>query len=410
MQKKDLRNIHTEYYDYILPEEKIAKYPLIKRDDSKLLVYKENQITDTNFTNIQEFIDESSLLVFNNTKVINSRLHFYKSSGAKIEIFCLEPENPVNYDLSLNANKKCRWKCLVGNGKKWKDEILILESIINHTEVSISASKIERFNNGFLVEFSWNNENILFSDILRETGETPIPPYLNRKSERLDKTRYQTIYGKNQGSVAAPTAGLHFTEDIFEKLKEKRIEFTDITLHVGAGTFLPVKTDNINDHVMHTEHFSVSLSKLIAIKNNINKLCVVGTTSARCLESIYCIGYQIARGISNDYKTFSVSQWEAYNHDTEISAEESLTSLIKMMIQNNIDKIDCSTGIMIIPGYKFKITRKLITNFHQPKSTLLMLIAAFIGDSWKDIYNHALLNNYRFLSYGDSMLLQIRSS
>jgi S-adenosylmethionine:tRNA ribosyltransferase-isomerase len=400
-----LKNINIEEYNYNLPDNRIAKYPLQGRDSSKLLIYRDEQVSDSVFCDITEYLPKNSLLVFNDSKVINARFEFFKSTGARIEIFCLEPYNPSDYQLSLSAKSKTIWKCLVGNSKKWKNEDLILKIRIDNMEVLFKAIRKENLDDAVLVEFTWNNDAVSLADIFDITGNVPIPPYLNRKAEELDRIRYQTVYGEYKGSVAAPTAGLHFTDDLLNRIKQNSIKCKTVTLHVGAGTFQPVKTDNIADHNMHTEFFSVSKNLVENLLNFYNSISVVGTTSVRSLESIYCIGKQLLNKPNIEEKSFFVSQWEAYKYSKDRDALEVLENLYLWMTERNFDKINCHTQIMIIPGFCFRFTDRLITNFHQPKSTLLMLISAYTETNWKTIYTHALENDYRFLSYGDSMML-----
>lgn len=398
--------INTEDYNYNLPQEKIASYPNKIRDNSLLLLYENNKISHTSFYNLHEYLSPNSLMIFNNSKVINARLFFIKDSGAGIEIFCLEPSDPSEYHSSLSATNQCAWKCLVGNNKKWKHGSLSKKIIIGHEETILYAEKNRVQEGSFIINFRWENSNISFSEILEKYGNVPIPPYLNRKSEELDKERYQTVYAQNSGSVAAPTAGLHFTEDVFGKLASKNISIENITLHVGAGTFQPVKNENALEHKMHPEKFSVSFSAINSIINNLNNNTVVGTTSLRCLESLYPIAIQIIEQRNNPGDRFFVGQWEAYEDDNKPDIRESLSAISAYIKRNSFRPINCETQLMIVPGFKFKIAKNLITNFHQPKSTLLLLVAAFTGNNWKNIYEYALMNNFRFLSYGDSMLIK----
>jgi len=399
----DISNINIQDYNYNLPDEKIAKYPLKDRENSKLLIYDNGNISEKKFKNITDLISENELLIFNNTKVIQARLNFKKETGAKIEVFCLEPIEPSDYNLIFQSTKSCKWKCIVGNLKKWKKGNISFDYIDKNIVTKVYATKLSSENDSHTIEFSWNNENISFADILEKNGEIPIPPYLNRKSEESDLTRYQTIYSKHKGSVAAPTAGLHFSEETLKKLNKKGVKIDNITLHVGAGTFKPVKTSSIINHEMHTEHFSVTKNLLENILNNIGKIIAVGTTTVRTLESIYFLGLKL----QNNSKTinFHISQWEVYNFEKKISVKDAIKNIINFMNINDIEIINASTQIIIVPGYKFMIVNKLITNFHQPKSTLLLLISAFVNEDWKSIYKFALENNFRFLSYGDSSLL-----
>lgn len=397
-----INNIQIEEYNYDLPEERIAKYPLSERDSSKLLVYKNGNIIIENFQNIHNYIPENNLLVVNDTRVIQARIIFHKNTGARIEIFCLEPFEPADFILNFQQKQSCTWKCIIGNKKKWKDGSLEKEIIFNDKKYLLFADKIKDYQSYQLIQFKWECVEFCFSDILEQVGETPIPPYLNRQSELQDKERYQTMYSFHEGSVAAPTAGLHFTENILEKLLQNGIYKEELTLHVGAGTFTPVKSDYIVDHEMHTEHFFVSRKSLQKIIENLGHIIAVGTTSLRTLESLYWLGVKVISKKTND---FHVSQWFPYETDENISPFESYQALLSYLIQNNLNTLKGSTQLMIVPGYKFKIAKGIITNFHQPKSTLLLLIAAFIGDDWKKVYECAMNNDFRFLSYGDSSLL-----
>ncbi len=393
-------NIKIEDYIYDLPEDRIAKYPLNQRDSSKLLIYNKGKISKDFFANINRYADFNSTFVFNNTKVIQARLKFFKETGAQIEIFCLEPVDPSDYVLAFQQTKKVAWKCIVGNLKKWKDKILKKVITVGNDKVELNATKRNQDGNAQIIEFTWNNNKFTFSEILENIGVTPIPPYLNRESESVDKDRYQTIYSKLKGSVAAPTAGLHFTDEVLNKLKNKNIHIEEVTLHVGAGTFKPVKSETIDEHEMHTEHFVVKKSTIENLLKS-EKIVVVGTTSVRTIESLYWMGVKL---IENKILYSHITQWEVYELPN-LSKQESLNALLNYMNENSIDEIDASTQIMIFPGYKFKLVDVLITNFHQPKSTLLLLIAAFIGDDWEKVYDYALNNDFRFLSYGDSSIL-----
>lgn len=399
----NLKDINIEDYFYNLPENKIAKHPLNNREDSKLLFYNKGEISEKKFNEIPKIIKNDELLIFNNTKVIQARLNFRKETGAKIEVFCLEPIQPSDYNLIFQSTKSCKWKCIVGNLKKWKKGNISFDYIDKNNTTKIYATKLSSENDSHIIEFSWDNENISFADILEKNGEIPIPPYLNRKSEESDLTRYQTVYSKHKGSVAAPTAGLHFSNNTFKKLADKNIKIDNVTLHVGAGTFKPVKTNSVLNHEMHTEHFSVTKKLLQNILQNIGKIIAVGTTTVRTLESLYFLGLKL--GLNKNLNTFHISQWEVYDFNEKINTEEAIQNIITYMNINKIEVLNASTQIIIVPSYKFMIVNKLITNFHQPKSTLLLLISAFINEDWKNIYNFALENNFRFLSYGDSSLL-----
>lgn len=395
--------IFIEDFNYNLADERIAKYPLEKRDASKLLIYKNGQISEDKFYNISQFLPENALLVYNNTRVIQARLIFHKPTGAKIEVFCLEPISPSDYALSLTSSNGCIWKCLVGNLKKWKEGKLSQEIIWSDKTTIFSAEMISTEENTHRIQFDWDNENISFSEILMAVGELPIPPYLHRKTEETDKKTYQTVYSKIEGSVAAPTAGLHFTPEVFETLKLKNIETEEVTLHVGAGTFQPVKTENVLHHTMHAETIAVKLGTIKHIQQKLGNIVAVGTTSVRTLESLYWLGISplsLWKGVGGEVK-----QWQPYEQNIEISAHQSLQNIIDYLVENQLDTIYADTQIMIKPGYDFKIVNGIITNFHQPKSTLLLLVSAFVKGRWKEIYDYALNNDFRFLSYGDSSLL-----
>ncbi|MFV0330386.1 MAG: S-adenosylmethionine:tRNA ribosyltransferase-isomerase [Dysgonomonas sp.] len=399
----DPRKIRIEDYNYNLPDDRIAKYPLVKRDCSKLLVYKGGKISDTVFSNLGDFLSGDTLMVFNNTKVIQARLHFRKATGAQIEIFCLEPHIPNDYQLNFQQTDKCSWVCLIGNLKKWKEGDLVKEIIIEGDRIELKARRIQSHGDSHIVEFEWDNKHITFSELLEAVGELPIPPYLNRDTEEQDKQTYQTVYSKIDGSVAAPTAGLHFTPEVFASLQNRGIKLAELTLHVGAGTFRPVKSELIEDHVMHSEFISVKKETIEQLLTHQGKIIAVGTTSVRTLESLYYLGV-----ILKD-KTIShlrVSQWMPYQDFIGLSVKESLNNILDYLHLNNLTTLVADTQIIIALGYKFKIVDGIITNFHQPQSTLLLLVSALVGDSkWKEIYQHALDNNYRFLSYGDSSLL-----
>lgn len=391
-------------FAYELPDDKIAKYPLAQRDESRLLVWKNGQITDEQFRHLPHHLPANSLLVFNNTKVIRARLHFAKETGARIEIFCLDPFDPSDYQIAFQSTHTCIWKCMIGNQKKWKGERLKKVIRIDETDIDLYAEQIDADNKS-LIRFSWNNPDFEFSRIIEHAGSLPIPPYLNRDTEQSDLERYQTVYSKIKGSVAAPTAGLHFTDKVFDHLKNEGHELAELTLHVGAGTFQPVKSETISGHEMHAENFYIRRDFLQKLLNHDGKVIAVGTTSVRTLESIYWLGVQAFSNKNINVEELKVSQWEAYEKaDARISMEEAIKALIEILDKSNSDFLSASTQIIIAPGYKFRITDGLITNFHQPQSTLLLLISAYLGNDWKAIYEHALANDYRFLSYGDSNL------
>jgi len=397
---------YIDNFDYCLPDERIAKYPLVKRDSSKLLVYKGGEITESVFSSIGNFLPGDSLLIYNNTRVIQARLHFRKQTGAQIEIFCLEPYQPRDYALIFQEKTKCSWVCLIGNLKKWKDGILERSVIIGNKEVIMKAERLQSLGDAHVVEFSWNNPDITFAELLDNVGELPIPPYLNRETEEADKKTYQTVFSKIEGSVAAPTAGLHFTPEVFSDLKKRGIITDEVTLHVGAGTFKPVKTETIENHTMHSEFISVTKETIRNLLDSINKkrrIIAVGTTSVRTLESLYYIGKELGKETVPELK---VGQWQPYIEDTNnITPQEALENIIEYLERNNLKTLLADTQIIIAPGYSFKIVDGMITNFHQPKSTLLLLVSAFVNGEWKRIYDYALTHDFRFLSYGDSSLL-----
>ncbi len=402
---KKVTGISISNYAYDLPDEKIAKYPLDERDQSKLLVWKNGQIQDSQFGNLPDFLPSNSLLIFNNTKVIRARLHFQKETGAKIELFCLDPVDPSDYQISFQTTQSCVWKCMIGNQKKWKGEPLRKTFWIDDTEIELCAEQTDPLNNKSLIRFSWNNPDFEFSRIIENVGSLPIPPYLNRDTEQSDLERYQTVYSKIKGSVAAPTAGLHFTDKVFNHLTEEGHELAELTLHVGAGTFQPVKSETISGHEMHSEHLYINRDFLNKLIQHSGKKIAVGTTSVRTLESLYWLGLQAHQNPEMSISDLKVKQWEAYQAEAcSIDATTALQALVQLLERNQTDYLSASTQIIIAPGYQFRIVDGLITNFHQPQSTLLLLISAYLGDEWQTIYNHALENNYRFLSYGDSNL------
>ena len=401
-----VQNISIQDFTYTLPDEQIAAYALPDRDHSRLLIWNKGEIKDERFEHLPDYLPSGSMLVFNNTRVIRARLFFNKLTGAKIEIFCLEPLDPAEYTQSFSQTESCNWKCIIGNLKKWKDEVLVQTLEIKGNQVFFNAEKIKvSDSNACEVKFSWDNPLLTFAEILEFTGNIPIPPYLHRESEEIDLTSYQTVYSKIKGSVAAPTAGLHFTEDVFKALKKNDISCEEVTLHVGAGTFQPVKSETIGGHEMHTEHFVVSRELIEQLAGFEDKIIAVGTTSVRTLESLYFMGCKVINNPKIDIEQLPVNQWEPYsipmlNH----SRLEAFKALSTWMLRHHFTELSSSTQIIILPGYTFKVISGMVTNFHQPQSTLLLLIAAFLGDEWKRIYTHALSENYRFLSYGDSNL------
>ncbi len=396
-------NIRIEDYNYDLPDGRIAKYPLKSRDLSKLLVYKDAAPEEKKFSEIANFLPEGSLMVFNDTKVVPARLHFQRETGAHIEIFCLEPVLPEEYVTMFAATDSCRWKCIVGNVKRWKNDTLSLYNPLDDREVNamnLRADLIERTGETSVVEFRWDNSSP-FSRVLEVCGSVPIPPYLNRDTESIDSERYQTLYAKFRGSVAAPTAGLHFTENVLENIRNRCIDTQTVCLHVGAGTFLPVKSSLVSEHTMHREPFVVTVSFLEKLLASQGKVIAVGTTSVRTLESLYYAGVScIENGEPAD-----VDQWAPYSREYTYSTEESLKAIIDYLKVNDMTELKIGTRIIIVPGFRFRIVDVLVTNFHQPQSTLLLLISAFVGGDWKTIYDYALGHDFRFLSYGDSSLL-----
>ena len=399
--------IYIDDFDYDLPDERIAKYPLQQRDASKLLLWRNGELSESRFSEIASFLPENSLLVCNNTRVIQARIVFHKTTGARIEVFCLEPLLPSDYALSLSATGSCEWKCMVGNLKKWKEGTLEQTILFDLKEVTFSAELMETEGNTHRIRFSWSDDTLSFSEILMLIGELPIPPYLHRKTEENDKKTYQTVYSKIEGSVAAPTAGLHFTPEVFDKLKSKNIETEELTLHVGAGTFQPVKSATIDTHTMHTETIAVPLETIRHIQRKLGNIIAVGTTSVRTLESLYYLGKGPLNPPSadGDLLNIQVSQWEPYENTNDIPVETALQNIIDYLEKNDLDTLHAETQILIKPGFQFRIISGMITNFHQPKSTLLLLVSAFVDGNWRKIYDYALSNDFRFLSYGDSSLL-----
>jgi len=403
----DPRTLSIKDFTYSLPEERIAKYPLAERDASKLLIYKDGKIAEGIYRNIADHIPTDSLLVFNDTKVIEARLLFQKSTGGVIEIFCLEPHHQYpDITTAMLQHEKVLWHCLIGGASKWKrGQILEKKIAYKSNELVLNARYIAKADDSFIVELSWNEPSISFAEVLHLFGAIPLPPYIKREAEKSDTERYQTVYAHYEGSVAAPTAGLHFTETVFNTLKEKNIQKDFVTLHVGAGTFKPVKADVMQEHEMHAEHFTVSGSLIQNVIDHLDKnIIAVGTTSLRTLESLYWLGVRSL--MVNGEWSNEIAQWEVYDHAGQmISPKEALHNLIKWMDEKDLNTLTAKTQIIIAPGYQFKIVNGLVTNFHQPQSTLLLLVAAFIGNDWKRVYDDALQDNFRFLSYGDGSLL-----
>ena len=403
----DPKHIRISDYNYDLPDERIAKFPIAQRDHSKLLVYKHGEVSDDSFFHLPDYLPEGALMVFNNTKVIQARMHFRKETGALIEVFLLEPADPTDYELMFQLTSHCSWLCMIGNLKKWKEGTLKRDFNIKGQPLTLTATRRQMVGNSHWVDLEWNNANVTFAEILEEVGELPIPPYLNRDTEESDKTTYQTVYSKIKGSVAAPTAGLHFTEDVLHAIDEKGIDREEVTLHVGAGTFKPVKSEEIEGHEMHTEYICVrkeTLEKLIA---HDAKAIAVGTTSVRTLESLYYMGCRLARNPELSESELHIDQWEPYEERAgeEIAPKEALQHLLSWLERHHLPALHSSTQIIIAPGYEYKIVKMLVTNFHQPQSTLLLLVSAFVKGDWHKIYEYALAHDFRFLSYGDSSLL-----
>lgn len=401
----DIRKIKIEDYNYPLPEERIAKHPLAEREQCKLLLWRGGEVSEHRFYEVPELLPEKAMLIYNNTRVINARLRFRKpNEGALIEIFCLEPIAPRDYALIFQTTGECRWLCLIGNAKRWKEGPLQQNVMVDGEELTLTATRGERKGNAFEIIFSWDKSDVTFASILDGIGEIPIPPYLNRKTEPSDSTDYQTVYSHIDGSVAAPTAGLHFTDKVLEECDKRGIIRRELTLHVGAGTFQPVKSDTIGEHDMHTEFISVPRQLLVDIINAPGKIIAVGTTSVRTLESLYYIGLTLHHNPEATEKELCIAQWMPYETKDDISVKEAMQAIIGNLDKHHIKNYIGSTQIMIAPSFPYHICDGMITNFHQPQSTLMLLVAAFVGEDWKKIYRFALDNGFRFLSYGDSCL------
>ena len=400
------RHIDINDFNYNLPDERIAKFPLAERSSSKLLIYEDGNIAESNFRNVADYLPAGAMLIFNNTRVVRARIVMHKASGARIEVFCLEPHNPADYERAFAIKGESEWSCIVGNLKKWKEGEVGIDFEYNGEEHRLRAEIVERGTREHIIRFRWSAE-ITFGQLLETLGRIPIPPYLNRDSEELDNTRYQTVYARFEGSVAAPTAGLHFTPELISTMRDKGFSFEEVTLHVGAGTFLPVKDDDAAQHAMHTEHFIIRRATLENILHNAGNIVAVGTTSVRTLESLTALAWRIREcGTPNEERV--VGQWELYDIPAAFGCKEVAETLIGYMRDNGLEQIKAATQIMITPlGYHFRIVNYIITNFHQPKSTLLLLVSAYVGDNWKRIYDYALANDFRFLSYGDSSLLKV---
>ena len=407
--KEDPRHIRISEFNYPLPDERIAKFPLPVRDQSKLLLYRHGEVSEDVFTSLPDYLPADSLMIFNNTKVIQARLHFHKETGALIEVFCLEPIRPNDYALNFQQTEHAAWLCMIGNLKKWKEGVLKREMVVKGKPLTLTAERGACHGTSHWVDFRWNNPEITFVDILEVFGELPIPPYLNRETQESDKETYQTVYSKIKGSVAAPTAGLHFTPRVLDALRKKGVELEELTLHVGAGTFKPVKSEEIEGHEMHTEYISVSRNTLEKLIAHEGKAVAVGTTSVRTLESLYHIGVTLLNSPDATEEELHVKQWQPY----ELTPEMAVTFRPSMPCKRlwptstgiNMETLHTSTQIIIAPGYEYKIVKAIVTNFHQPQSTLLLLVSAFLRGDWRKIYDYALAHDFRFLSYGDSSLL-----
>ena len=400
----DPKHIHISDYQYPLPDERIAKFPIAQRDHSKLLVYRHGEVGEDVFYHLPDYLPKDSLMVFNNTKVIQARMHFRKSTGALIEVFLLEPAEPSDYELMFQTTGHCAWYCLVGNLKKWKEGPLEREITINGLQLTVKATRGPIHGTSYRIDFDWDG-GVSFAEVIDAMGELPIPPYLNRETQESDKTTYQTVYSKIKGSVAAPTAGLHFTEQVLQAIDAAGIDREELTLHVGAGTFKPVKSEEIEGHEMHTEFISVRRSTIQKLLNHDASAIAVGTTSVRTLESLYYMGLKVMQNPALSEEQLHVMQWEPYEEVRDVSAIDSLQALADWMDARGLEVLHSSTQIIIAPGYDYHIVKMLVTNFHQPQSTLLLLVSAFVKGDWRKIYDYALAHDFRFLSYGDSSLL-----
>ena len=406
--KEDPKHIRISEFNYPLPDERIAKFPLPVRDQSKLLLYRHGEVTEDIFTSLPDYLPANSLMIFNNTKVIQARLHFHKETGALIEVFCLEPIQPNDYALNFQQTEHAAWLCMIGNLKKWKEGALKREITVKGKPLTLTAERGACHGTSHWVDFRWNNPEITFADILEVFGELPIPPYLNRETQESDKETYQTVYSKIKGSVAAPTAGLHFTPRVLDALREKGVALEELTLHVGAGTFKPVKSEEIEGHEMHTEYISVNRSTLEKLVAHEGKAIAVGTTSVRTLESLYHIGVTLLYNPNATEEDLHVKQWQPYETALETAATpavDALQAIIAYLDRHHMETLHSSTQIIIAPGYEYRIVKAMVTNFHQPQSTLLLLVSAFLHGDWRKIYDYALAHDFRFLSYGDSSLL-----
>ena len=406
--KEDPKHIRISEFNYPLPDERIAKFPLPVRDQSKLLVYRHGEVAEDIFTSLPSYLPTGSLMIFNNTKVIQARLHFRKETGALIEVFCLEPIQPNDYVLNFQQTEHTAWLCMIGNLKKWKEGVLRKEMTVKGKPITLTAERGACQGTSHWVDFRWDNREITFADILEVFGELPIPPYLNRDTQESDKETYQTVYSKIKGSVAAPTAGLHFTPRVLDALREKGVDLEELTLHVGAGTFKPVKSEEIEGHEMHTEYISVSRGTLEKLIAHDGQAIAVGTTSVRTLESLYHIGITLLNNPEATENDLHVRQWQPYEMSAEVAATpaaEALQAIVQYLDRHGMETLHTSTQIIIAPGYEYRIVKAMVTNFHQPQSTLLLLVSAFVHGDWRKIYDYALGHGFRFLSYGDSSLL-----
>jgi len=401
----ETKHIQISDFSYSLPDERIAKYPLPVRDESRLLVYRQGQITHDVFNQLPQYLQPGELMIFNNTKVIQARLHFHKDTGALIEVFCLEPAQPHDYALNFQQTQSCGWLCMIGNLKKWKGEVLQRPIEVKGRKLTLTATRGECRGTSHWVDFDWADRDVTFAEVLEAVGELPIPPYLNRPTEISDNTTYQTVYSKVKGSVAAPTAGLHFTPRVLQALDDRGISREELTLHVGAGTFKPVKSKEIEGHEMHTEYISVAKSTILKLLAHQGKAIAVGTTSVRTLESLYYIGVLLQNHPDANEADLHVPQWMPYETTANLTVLQSLQNVLGYLERHHMEALHTSTQIIIAPGYTYKIVQKMVTNFHQPQSTLLLLVSAFVKGDWRTIYDYALTHDFRFLSYGDSSLL-----
>lgn len=403
----DTKHIQIKDFNYNLPDERIAKFPLAKRDNSKLLLYRHGEVTEDVFHNIAQYLPKGALMVFNNTKVIQARLHFRKETGALIEVFLLEPYMPADYEQMFQTTGHCSWLCMIGNLKKWKKGSLKRTFDVKGKEVTLVAERKEDVHKSYRVDFSWDASDVSWAELLDAVGELPIPPYLNRETQESDKTTYQTVYSKIKGSVAAPTAGLHFTPEVLADIDRHGIDREELTLHVGAGTFKPVKSEEIQDHEMHTEYICVHRQTLEKLIRHEAKAIAVGTTSVRTLESLYYIGVKLEKTLDLSEEELHVRQWEPYENAVAkpITPLKAIENILAYLDKHGLSALHASTQIIIAPGYEYNIVKMLVTNFHQPQSTLLLLVSAFVHGDWRKIYDYALAHDFRFLSYGDSSLL-----